>query len=120
MIRRALALIILCVGLYLFHSASFYHGILAARGVGDWASLSGDAPFLLRFAGAGLLVFGGAFALRSGRTGTLVTLMGTLCFVLLTVAMIVMGADRSLWQDEAIWALALILLSAGLFAFRRA
>ena len=114
--RLFFSLVILVMGVWLFHSTSVYQGILAARGQGDWSLLTGDLPFMLRFVGALLLVVGAAFSFGSKWIGFVPALLGAACYVLLTVAMIAMGADISLWQDDAILTVVLILFTAGLFS----
>lgn len=117
--RFLIGLIVLCAGLYLFHNVSVYEGLQASRGQGDWAVLVEDAPFLLRFAGALLLILGGAISLRYGWSGFILTVFGVLAHIVLTAAMVAMGADISLWGDDAALTGVLALLCAGLFVFRR-
>ncbi len=118
MIRLCVAFTGFVVGLWLFNAASVYQGLLAGRGQGDWSQLINDAPFMLRFVGAVLLTAGGAFSFRGKWLGFLTFLVGTLCYVLLTAAMVLMGTDISLWKDEAILSGGLILLCVGLFLTR--
>ena len=44
--------------------------------------------------------------------------LGTLCFLLLTGAIVAVGGDVSLWLDEAIWSGVLLVLTAGIYKFR--
>ena len=118
MIRRIFALIGLLAGLWLFHEVSFYQGVLASRGVGDLAALFADVPFLIRFIGAVFLCIGAALAFRLKWIGPAIFLVGSLCYVLLALAMVAMGADVSLWQDEAVIATGLIRISICFGLFR--
>lgn len=117
--RFLIGLVLLCLGLYLFHDVSVYEGVQAARGQGDWTTLIEDAPFMLRFSGAILLVLGGAISLKYGWFGLILAVFGTLTHILLSGAMIAMGADISLWGDDAALTGGLLVLCAGLFLFRR-
>ena len=119
MIRWILALLALGAGLYFFHDVSVFEGVMASRGDNSLADLLREAPFALRFVGGLLVTIGGALSFRAGIFGPIIMLFGTLCFVLLTGAMVALGADISLWQDELVTAGGLAALCAGLFIFRR-
>lgn len=119
MIRIILTLLIAACGAYLLYQAGVYINFIMARRPDGLESLISDFPFLLRFAGAFLLFLGALEGLGRKRwlARVLITI-GTLCFLLLTGAIIAVGGDVSLWLDEAVWSGVLLVLSAGIYKFR--
>lgn len=71
---------------------------------------------LVRLISTSLLIVGGLLALAAIRGAAWVFTAGALAFALMTGAMIGMGADYTLWSDEAILSPFLLVIS-GLFIF---
>ncbi len=119
MMRIIFTLLIAACGAYLLYQAGVYINFIMARRPDGLESLISDFPFLLRFAGAFLLFLGALEGLGRKRwlARVLIT-FGTLCFLLLTGAIIAVGGDVSLWLDEAIWSGVLLALTAGIYKFR--
>lgn len=118
--RIILAILMLALGLWLFHDVSVYQGVLAARGQGDLDALTGNAPFMMRFAGSLLILVGSAVSLRWKWPGWIILALGVAIHVLLVAAMVLMGADISLWQRDAMLTAGLLIISAGLFTLKSA
>lgn len=71
---------------------------------------------LLRIISTALLIVGGLLALAAIRGAVWVFAAGALVFALMTGAMIGLGADYTLWRDEAIIA-PFLLVICGVLAF---
>ena len=76
-------------------------GMLVSRGspVGD--ALLNPPTSIIRIAAASLIMLGGALLLAGQGYGQWVYLIGIALFSLMTLAMVLAGADASLWKDEA-------------------
>ena len=119
MIRLLSSMAFLALGLWLFHSISLYQGLLMARGVGNIDDLTKDAPFIMRFIGALGLVIGGAIAFRFKWLGVVFSALGVVCYAVIPVAAIALGAGDFIWKDDAILAAILAGCWLGLVIFAK-
>ncbi|MBN02764.1 hypothetical protein [Ponticaulis sp.] len=119
MMRIIFTLLIAACGAYLLYQAGVYINFIMARRPDGLESLTSDIPFLLRFVGTLMLLLGALIGLAGKRgVSRIMVTLGTLCFLLLTGAIIAVGGDVSLWLDEAVWSGVLLVLTAGIYKFR--
>lgn len=112
MVRGILGTLILALGLWLFREVSVYEGVVSTRmNVDVWSLFRTEPAFALRFAGAVFIAVGGAFLIGSKWLGLISLGLGTVCFLILTGSMIALGADISLWKEEALLSAGLVVLS---------
>lgn len=118
LIRSLLIFVIAAIGVYFIYNAGIYAGFVMKQRPDGMDALLEDIPFLLRFAGAFFLCAGSALALLGVRSARWMIALGAACISFLTLAIIFVGGDRSLWQDDAISSGVLILLTLLLFRLR--
>ena len=117
--RRWIAVILGLLGAWVFWGG--LSPILRQIGLGSTLQyeLFQDPASLLRLVASGLIVIGALIAGLGRSFGALAAMAGTIGILILTVAMIVMGADVSLWQDEVVYSALFLVLTLGLFAVKR-
>lgn len=74
---------------------------------------------LWRILAALFLLAGGVLGLLKAPGGAITALPGILLYASLPGVMAALGADRSMWRDEAILAVPLVALTASLFFVKR-
>lgn len=112
-------LAVLVLGVCLLQSVRVNERVLAARRQGGWPDLFEDVPFILRFHDSLLLIIRAAFSFGSKWISVVPVCLRTACDTLLANVMMVMRADQTFWQQDAIVTAGLILLSAGLCAIHK-
>lgn len=75
---------------------------------------------ILRVSGSVLMAFGGALTLMSLRFSATVSVIGALVFSFMGLAMLLAGADQSLWMTDLMYGLGAVALSVLILTLRRA
>ena len=116
LIRRFAGLVGLAVSAWLFWEALHAVIVIVGRGSDLASSLFEPPTTIMRLTATALMMLGGLLAIAAVRGAAWLFSAGALVFALMTGAMAGMGADYSLWSDEAILAPFLLVIS-GLFIF---
>lgn len=114
--RRLAGLVGLAVASWMFWEALRSVLFVLASGSDLANALFSPPTSIMRLAGTALMMLGGMLAILAQRGGAWLFTGGALLFALMTVAMVLSGADRSLWSDEAILA-PFLLVIAGVLVF---
>ncbi|MEZ5997163.1 MAG: hypothetical protein R3B98_00520 [Hyphomonas sp.] len=115
-LRRIFGLLLALLAGYLLWQA--IHAILFVMSTGSplYDALMSPPTGLLRVLGTGFALSGGLLVLADRSFGALQAAIGTGIFILLTVLMVVSGANSVLWWDEAAFSAGLLVLT-GLITF---
>lgn len=109
--RKAIALLALLVGLWLLWEGLQAVILITSRGSPLGDALLNPPTSIIRIVGAGVLVIGAALVILARKWGQWLVLLGTLIIALLAILMAASGADQSMWQGEALFAVCLGVLS---------
>lgn len=119
MIRRIIAGLLMLIAAFLLWQG--VDGVLYAvkMGSGLEEALLQPPTSLWRILAAALLVAGGGLALLKAPGGALLATLGAILFAALPGAMAALGADRSIWLDEAVVSLPIVALAGALLFVKR-
>ncbi|MEZ5946370.1 MAG: hypothetical protein R3C13_04230 [Hyphomonas sp.] len=117
-LRRLAGLLLALLAGYLLWQAVHAIQFVMATGSPLYEAVMDPPTGLLRLLGTGFALIGGLLAFLNKRPGAWVAALGTGIFLLLTVMMVLSGAEAILWRDEAAYSAALLVLT-GLLVFQR-
>lgn len=119
MFRRIAAGLFALIGAFLLWQGldGVLHGIKLGSGLED--ALLQPPTSLWRILAAGLVLAGGLLGALKVPGGAIVAALGAILFAALPGAMAALGADRSMWIDEAYFAAPLVALAAALVFLKR-
>lgn len=117
--QRVLGGILVIVGAWTLWGGYHAVDIIVSRGSSLTDALLHPPSSILRVTSALVLLLGGLGIVLGLRVGRWLALAGIILFALLPIGMVLSDADSTLWRQEAMIAVALCVLFAGLLLTKR-
>ena len=119
LVRQLAASVMLGLGVWLAYGGIHALLTITERGSDLMNALFDPPTTIIRLVASGLMVIGGLIAVLKLKGGGLIALAGSILFAALAALMAASGADQGLWMDEALYGMAVLVLSILILTLRR-